>query len=428
MEGVTSTAPAPPPAASSRSGASSAHSLDVWQVPPVHPDEGLVLGVAAGLSREVGIDAVYVRVSFVVLAVAGGWGVGLYVLAWLIMRQRGVAIESYVPRAKAISARNRHIGFNAVALGLLLLTTVFDGAFQPALVWPVALVGAAFAIAFDRGQLDPRTLTDVTDSRNVQVRLAAGLALLLAGVVAAVALNFSLWQALRSVIIAGLVVAGAAVLLAPLLSRLGNELLSERRLRIRSEERAEMAAHLHDSVLQTLALIQKRSDDVGVVNLARRQERELRTWLFEDKSGRESLGFRMTLEAAMAEVEDLHEVPIEVIVVGDRPADAEIEAILGASREAATNAARHSGSPRIDVFAEIRGDQIEVFVRDQGTGFDPDEIDQDRAGIRDSIRGRMERHGGTAVIFSRPGAGTEVELTLPLTVGPEVADVPVERF
>ena len=366
------------------------------------------------------------------LAVAGGWGVALYGLAWLIMRRRGVPLESYHPRPKGASARNRYLGFNAIALGLLLVTTAFDGAFQPALVWPVALVGAAIAIAFDRGQFDPRTPTDVTDSRNVQLRLAAGLGLLLAGVVAAVALNFSLWQAVRSVVIAGLVVAGAAVLLAPLLSRLGNELLAERRRRIRSEERAEMAAHLHDSVLQTLALIQKRSDDVGVVNLARRQERELRTWLFEDKTGRESLGFRVTLEAAMAEVEDLHEVPIEVVVVGDRPADAETESILGASREAATNAARHSGSPRIDVFAEVRDDRVEVFIRDQGSGFDPDEIDPDRAGIRDSIRARMERHGGEAIIFSRPGAGTEVELSLPLAPSPaatqEVSDVRVERF
>ena len=422
MEGVT-----PTETATTTSGG---HSLDVWQVPPLHPEDGLILGVASGLAREVGIDAIYVRVAFVVLAVAGGWGIALYGLAWAIMGRRGVPLERYAPQPKAASARNRHLGFNAVALGLLLLTTVFEGAFQPALVWPVVLVGAAIAIAFDRGQLDPRTLTDVTDSRNVQLRLTAGLGLLLAGVVAAVALNFSIWQALRSVVIAGLVVAGAAVLLAPLLSRLGNELLAERRRRIRSEERAEMAAHLHDSVLQTLALIQKRSDDVGVTNLARRQERELRTWLFEDKTGREALGFRTALEAAMAEVEDLHEVPIEVVIVGDRKLDAEMEPILGASREAATNAARHSESARIDVFAEAREDRVEVFIRDQGAGFDPDAIDDDRAGIRDSIRARMERHGGEAIIFSQPGAGTEVELRLPLTAptNQEATDVPVERF
>jgi len=185
-----------------------------------------------------------------------------------------------------------------------------------------------------------------------------------------------------------------------------------------------MAAHLHDSVLQTLALIQKRSVDVGVVNLARRQERELRSWLFEEKSGRESLGFRAALDAAMAEVEDLHSVPIEVVVVGDRPSDVATEAILGASREAATNAARHSGSPRIDVFAEVRDDRIEVFVRDQGCGFDLDEISDDRAGIRDSIKTRMERHGGHAELMSTPDVGTEVELSLPLaSIAPEVSDV-----
>ncbi|MEM7092181.1 MAG: PspC domain-containing protein [Actinomycetota bacterium] len=421
---MTSTVPRPAQLSGPSDDASdhgTTHSLDAWQVPPLVPEEGLVVGVAAGLGREVGIDTIYVRVAFVVLAVAGGWGIALYGLAWLVMRQRGVPIGDYQPRPKAVSSRRRHVGFGALVLGLLLLTTVFQGAFQPALVWPVALVGASIAVAFDRGQIDSRTLTDSSDGRQVQLRLAAGLGLLLAGVVAAVALNFSFWQAMRGVIIAGLVVAGAAVLLSPLLSRLGNELFDERRRRIRSEERADMAAHLHDSVLQTLALIQKRSDDTGVVSLARRQERELRTWLFEGQSHGEALGFRAALAVVMAEVEDLHEVPIEVVVVGDRTAGPDLDPILGASREAATNAARHSASPRIDVFAEVADHRVEVFVRDQGVGFDLDDIDEDRAGIRDSIRARMERHGGEAVIFSRAGGGTEVELVLPLAPQAEEA-------
>lgn len=382
----------------------------------------MVSGTAAGIGRELGIDPIYVRVAFVVLAVAGGWGVIAYAFAWYALHRRTTADadEPYVPIPKASTPRMRHVAFAMVVAGLVLLTSGFGGAFSPALVWPVALVGAAAAVALDRGYVD-RTGGRTTE-RDVQMRLGLGFLLLLAGVIAAFALNFTFWQAVRSIMVAGLVVAGAGLLLAPMLTEMADELFAERRRRIRSEERADMAAHLHDSVLQTLALIQKRSDDVGVVNLARRQERELRSWLFDDASDEQSQGFRSRLERVMAEVEDLHELPIEVVVVGDRPTGVEVDPLLKASREAATNAARHAGAPRIDVFAEVRPDRIEVFVRDQGAGFDPDQVGDDRAGIRDSILRRMERHGGTAHVFSRPGHGTEVELMLPLDE-PESADV-----
>lgn len=312
-----------------------------------------------------------------------------------------------------------------ISLGLVLMTTISSAAFAPEIVWPVALLSGALAIALDRGQLDASQFSDLQSDENLQIRVAIGLALLLAGVVAALALSLSLWQAVRSIIVAGLVVAGAGLVFAPVLARMTNDLFAERRMRIRSEERADMAAHLHDSVLQTLALIQKRSDDVGVVNLARRQERELRMWLFEEKALHERLGFRTELERTMAEVEDLHEVPIEVVVVGDRPSGPQTEAILNAAREAATNAARHSGAPRIDVFAEAGAETIEVFVRDLGCGFDPDVVESDRAGIRDSIVRRMERHKGSAVVVSSPGAGTEVELSVPTdaVAVPEASDV-----
>lgn len=402
--------------------------LDVWQLPPLDKERSVLTGTAAGMAREIGIDPIYVRVLLVILTVAGGYGALIYGVAWLFMQRRSNSGGAYEPIPKGITSRSRHVGFAALAFGLVLLMTATGSAFQPAIVWPVALIGAAVALAFDQQLLDWHTASELEGGSPISMRLIGGAALLVGGVVAAVLLNFSFWQAVRSVAIAGLISAGLALLFAPVLARTADELLAERRRRIRSEERADMAAHLHDSVLQTLALIQKRSDDVGVVNLARRQERELRSWLFGEKSGRESLGFRAALDAVMAEVEDLHEIPIEVVVVGDRPSDMAMEPILGASREAATNAARHSGSPRIDVFAEVRDDRVEVFVRDQGTGFDPDDVPVDRAGIRDSIRARMERHGGEAVVFSRPGSGTEVELSLPLEPSDDEETTHVRQF
>lgn len=399
--------------------------LPVWQIPPLDPERKLFTGTAAGLAREIGVDPVYVRATFVVLGVAGGWGIALYAVAWVILSRRSNNDAPYEPRPKGANGSTRLAGTGMIALGLVLMTTV-TSAFSPGIVWPVALLSGALAIALDRGQLDTRQLSDLGHDDNLQIRVVVGLALFLAGVIAALALSLSFWQAVRSIIVAGLVLAGAALVFAPVLARLANDLFAERRMRIRSEERADMAAHLHDSVLQTLALIQKRSDDVSVVNLARRQERELRTWLFEEKSLHESLGFRIELEHAMAEVEDLHEVPIEVIVVGDRPSGPETEAILNAAKEAATNAARHSGAPRIDVFAEVAAESVEVFVRDQGCGFDLDAVESDRAGIRDSIVRRMQRHKGTAEVISIPGVGTEVELSLPTGAAapaPEVSDV-----
>ena len=181
-----------------------------------------------------------------------------------------------------------------------------------------------------------------------------------------------------------------------------------------------MAAHLHDSVLQTLSLIQKRSQDSGVVSLARHQERELRSWLFDDRALNPSLGFRAELERQMGEVEGLHNVPIELVVVGDRSTTADVDALLLACREAASNAARHSGAPRVDVYAEVTDERIEVFVRDQGVGFDVESVGADRAGLRDSIVGRMERHGGSAVVDSGADRGTEIELVLPLDTALDV--------
>jgi signal transduction histidine kinase len=203
------------------------------------------------------------------------------------------------------------------------------------------------------------------------------------------------------------------LVVGPWVLRLGHSLSFERAARIREQERAEVAAHLHDSVLQTLALIQKRAGDPReVAGLARQQERELRSWLLERPDRAAGASVAAALEGAAAEVEQLHRVPIEVVTVGDGPLNGGLEAVVQAAREAMTNAAKFSGSERVDLYAEVEPDRVEVFVRDRGVGFDPGAIPADRRGVRDSIIGRVERHHGRAAVRSRPGEGTEVELVM----------------
>ena len=189
-------------------------------------------------------------------------------------------------------------------------------------------------------------------------------------------------------------------------------LATERSERIRSEERADVAAHLHDSVLQTLALIQKRvSEPAEVGSLARSQERELRNWLYGAANvDAESLAGAM--EEVCADVEERHRVEVELVTVGDAPLDTNLLALVSATREAVINAAKFAGEDKVSVYCELDDHTVKVFVRDRGIGFDPDNIDPDRQGVRESIVGRMHRHDGTAIIRSTPEAGTEVELAI----------------
>jgi signal transduction histidine kinase len=221
-------------------------------------------------------------------------------------------------------------------------------------------------------------------------------------------------------VVLAVVVAALALglILAPFLWRLGRNLALERSERIRSQERAELAAHLHDSVLQTLTLMQKRADDPReVAALARRQERELRAWLFDGAAADGGESLAAALEAAAVEVEDAHAVAIDVVAVGDRPLDERGVALVGATREALTNAAKFAADAGpIAVYAEMAPDRAQVFVRDRGGGFDTAAVPADRRGVRDSIIARMERHGGTATVNSTPGAGTEVELAMEMSV------------
>jgi signal transduction histidine kinase len=221
--------------------------------------------------------------------------------------------------------------------------------------------------------------------------------------------------ALRDAALTAVVVTVAlGLILAPFLWRLGRNLATERAERIRSEERTELAAHLHDSVLQTLTLMQKRADDPReVAALARRQERELRDWLAGDGNRSADRSFAAALRSAAESTEDDHRIAVEVVVVGDCELEERGEAVLGATREALVNAAKHAAEPGpIRVYAEVGDEQIEVFVSDRGPGFKLADIPRDRRGVRESIVGRMERAGGRAEVRSIPGRGTEVGLAI----------------
>lgn len=320
-----------------------------------------------------------------------------------------------------------------VGAGLLvlsgLLTLRASGAwFSDAIVWPAVLVAAGAALLWRRSSA-PATVSpppsaratpearaqreskEVRERAVVASRTGIGIALVLAAALAFLQALGAL-SAARDVLLAVLVaVVALGVIFAPLVIRMTRSLTAERSERIRSQERAEVAAHLHDSVLQTLAMVQRRSGDAKEVEaLARRQERELRSWLdgrTEERSGR----FALALEDVAAEVEEAHGVPVEVVAVGDRELDATSEALVAAAREAMINAAKFGHGRPVSVYAELGEDRAEVFVRDHGPGFDPDDLPEDRRGVRESIVGRMRRHGGEAR-FASTAEGTEVQLVM----------------
>jgi signal transduction histidine kinase len=221
-------------------------------------------------------------------------------------------------------------------------------------------------------------------------------------------------EAAANVVLAVIVTTGGLALLAgPWLWRLANDLIEERSSRIRSEARAEMAAHLHDSVLQTLALIQRAKQPREMVSLARTQERDLRAWLYGRAPSVRGVRLRDAIDALAGRLERQHQLKIEAVVVGDAELDDDLRALVSACNEAVLNAAKHAGVSDVSLYVEVEDDRVTAFVRDAGSGFEPAAVPADRRGIAESIALRMERHGGTAEIRSRPGAGTEVVLHLP---------------
>src|SRR4051794_11423968 len=380
---------------------------------------GRVLGgVCAGLSAYLGLDVLAIRIGFVVAAAAGGVGVVVYALAWLLVP------VGDAPAGTGLAARLRGrraaievgVGAGLLLLAALLALRATGLWFSDAVTWPLVLVAAGAGLLW-RGSLParPAAPSEAAPARAALIsRTGVGAALVIAAGVVFLEATGALSTA-RDVILAVLVVAvGLSVIFAPLVTRLARSLAAERAERIRSQERAELAAHLHDSVLQTLALVQRRAGEPGeVAALARRQERELRAWL----SGRTpSPGGAATLhealEAAAGEIETAHGIPVEVVVVGDAPLDEGAQAVAAAAREAMLNAAKFAGGSPVDVYPEAADGRLEVFIRDRGPGFDPAAVPADRRGVRESILGRMARHGGRADVHGAAGGGTEVELVL----------------
>lgn len=397
----------------------------------------VVGGVAAGLARHLALPVIWVRVAFVVLAVFGGLGVGLYAGLWLVLPADS-RFETSTPGAESATRGGRRpsrirrladagpaVALGALAIGVVLVIQAVLGV--GVIFWALVIGIAGIAVLWRQADEAQRTRWVDTTSRLDPVRLLVGdgwgaWGRILAGavlLVCAVLLTFfgsgaptgdvgSVLAAMALALVAALVVVG------PWLHRMATDLSAEREERIRSQERADVAAHLHDSVLQTLALIQKNAaDPAAVAKLARAQERDLRSWLYAGESVTDQT-LAGALRTAAAEVEDTFGVPVDLVVVGDDVSAGEaVRPLVAAAREALVNAAKHAGVPHVDVYAELGPDRLEVYVRDRGVGFDRDRVPDDRHGVSDSIIGRMTRHGGTAVVRSAPGEGTEVRLTLP---------------
>jgi signal transduction histidine kinase len=395
-------------------------------------EDRLAGGVAAGLAARVGLDVTVVRLVFVLAALAGLFGAAAYVLAWLLIPATGE--ESNIASRALVDRRGLALaaGVGSLLVLALLIASALGASWLGSLAWPLIICAAGTVLIWRNAAVDEqamirrlgepllglaggggrsRTLLRVSLA---SLLLAAGLGILISGHPSS--------QVLRPLGGVALVVAGIVLVLGPWWLRIARDLVVERQARVRAEERADMAARIHDSVLQTLALIQRRADQPQqVIQLARAQERELRSWLFGGRAPGAPDGQATTLadgiQLIQREVEAQHGITVEVVTVGDCELGDDLNAMLAAAREATVNAAKWSGVPVVSVFAEAEPAQVSVFVRDRGRGFDPEAVPADRKGVAESIRARMARRGGSAVVRSAEGAGTEVCLTMPRRAG-----------
>jgi len=336
----------------------------------------VLAGVCGGLAARLGVDATLVRLVFALLALAGGAGIVAYLALWVFAEGRRTWAAALLL---------------ALAVAMLLIAL---GLSRTAALGATLLVVGLIVILLRGGSIRPGGSVPML-----------GVALASAGAVIFLGRN----TAPGHLVGPGAVLGALVLVIGPWIW----QLTTERTERIRLEERAEVAARIHDSVLQTLALVQRHAGEPArVAAVARRQERELRRWLYGSGVGAAaSLGD--ALADAAADVEELHGVRIELAAAGDTPLDDSLGQLVLAAREAMTNAAKFSGADEISVYSEEDGDAVSVFVRDRGRGFERSAVAVDRRGIAESIEGRMTRAGGTATITSVPGDGTEVELRLP---------------
>lgn len=368
----------------------------------------LLFGVCAGVARSLGVNVLLVRVpATVLLVVTGGVGVIAYgALILLVPAERG-PVAPWSARSPVTAGLLALLAAALYTQGLHVVTPPLS------VLVPTALLTAGVALVWH----------EVTHQRDAEMRpqlreflrLGAGLALLTGGALS-VLLDSNKFAGLTSALVAAAIVAaGLGLLVGPRLAQARAEAEDERRKRILADERADVAAQLHDSVLQTLALIQREDDPRRAQSLARRQERELRSRLFGGAEPSQAATLAGALGEAAADVEEHYGVAIDLVQPSDGPLDEGLAALAAAAREAITNAGRHSGVETVSVLARVGDNEASVYVRDRGRGFDLTDVAEDRQGVRESIVGRMERCGGQARVVSAPGEGTEVELVLPRT-------------
>ena len=390
-----------------------------------------IAGVCNGLAAALGVQVGALRAVVVLLAAGGGLpGVALlYALAWAFVppesdadaagRPAGTAAQGAPSAGLTIGGRPADLvdaaGVLAIVAGAVLLLGQFTAWLPGQIVGPAVLATVGAGVAWGWGGRSGGLAGTGRWERLRPLFVAVGISLVLLGGIATLAALGDLRSIGRSAAGAAVLIAGAVLLFGPWMARLARNVTDERRQRIRSEERAEVAAHLHDGVLQTLALIQKRAgDDRAVRSLARRQERELRSWLYSGTNGQSDVATVATLlRRELDDLEDHYAVRFDAVLVGDAPLDDSGRALVAAGREAALNAARHAGVDTVDVYLEVEPESVSLFVRDRGHGFDPAAVPPDRRGLADSISARVKRHGGTVEVRSAPGEGAEIELSVP---------------
>ena len=409
------------------------------RMPLTRPKRGRWLtGVCKGIALHLGISVMWVRLAFIALTCLYGAGVIAYVFLWIFMPAgdpQAVASAEHIPVEQAPLARGNQpaqagvedtavsaeslseaiqrapkpalvalAGFVLLTIGLLLVGTGADSQ----LIIPLLLGLAGIALAW----------MNLSPNGTQLLSMLGGIALIFIGWAVYVSnVTYAGWgTSPRRIMLSGFIMIACIVLaVMPWANAMLQRLSREQALKEREEERADMTAHLHDGVLQTLALIQLHPEDPATVfTLARGQERELREWLYQERSTSDR-SVSAGLKQIAAEVEDEHGKPIEVVTVGDAHPSAQTDALLDATRQALVNAVTHGSEP-ISLYCEATDTTVEVFVRDHGEGFDIDTIPPDRLGIRESIIGRIKRRGGTVEIVSRAGWGTEVRMHMPIAL------------
>lgn len=390
-----------------------------------HPQRGDFSGVSRALGDQLGVSTLLVRACIAVLTTATGVGLVFYLLAWALIPK--AKPEDEIPPDGPRTIRHS-LGLVLLTAGIMTFCRYFGWWFSDGTTLVVTLISLGFIMVWERADDEERrgideAMAKVMGGRVPDLNKLGWVRMVIAAIFVAAGIGVTVINglAIKASDVADIAIAialtmvGVATVAIPVIQQATRRAEDAQREQVRAQERADMAAHLHDSVLQTLALIQRTHDPTRIHQLSRQQERELRSWLFSDPSAeRKQSTVREALESMASDIEGIWPVKIELVVVGDRPLDDACDHVIAAVSEAIVNAAKHAGVDRIDVFADVKDDALNVWVRDEGVGFNPDAIDTSRQGVRNSIIGRLDRLNGSVDIHSQLGEGTEIEISCPL--------------